>query len=83
MRRVLFSECDCNDLVYIPFGAEKGDCPHCHYGVLRREGFVEDKYNVKEGYICVNCGAMFVEAVPRNFKRIAVKKGLNYLRGRF
>lgn len=83
MKRDLFSECNCNELVYIPYGAEKGDCPHCYCGVLRREVEVENKYKVKEGYICYKCGAMFIEVFPRNFKRVSVKGGMNYHNGGF
>ena len=62
------------ELVFIPFGADKGDCPFCYPGVLRREGAVENRFNVKEGYVCDHCGTMFVELHGRYFKRIAVDK---------
>lgn len=65
------------DLVYVPYGADKGDCPHCFYGVLRRDAEVEKRYNVNEGYLCIKCGALFIEIFKRNFKRIAVKQKFN------
>lgn len=71
--RNLFSgnEYDLKDLVYIPFGADKGDCPYCYYGVLRRDEGIETKYSVREGYICPRCGVIFTELFKRRFKRIA------------
>lgn len=61
------------ELVFIPYGADKGDCPFCGY-VLRREGTVENRFNVKEGYVCDHCGTLFVELHGRYFRRIAVDK---------
>jgi hypothetical protein len=65
------------DLVYIPVGAEKGDCPHCYVGVLRREEEVQDVFHCREGYICANCGAIFLEKQPRYYGRVAVWKNHN------
>ncbi len=65
---------DSKELVYVPFGAEKGDCPFCFHGVLRREKNVEIRFNVREGYICGMCGALYIEKGMRYFKRIAVDR---------
>lgn len=78
MLRNLFNNYNYEELLYIPYGADKGDCPYCFYGVLRREEEVENKYNVREGYICPNCGAMFTELFKRNFRRVAVKQGIKH-----
>jgi len=64
------------NLVYIPYGAEKGDCPFCFTGVLRRDPDVEELYLMKEGYICARCGAVYEELVGRYFNKIAVDRGL-------
>ncbi len=72
----LFSDCNYEELLYIPYGADKGDCPYCFYGVLRREEEVEEKYKVNEGYICPTCGAMFTETFKRYFRRISVKQNI-------
>lgn len=75
-----FNNYNHEDLVYVPYGADKGDCPHCFYGVLRRESDVEKEYKVNEGYLCPRCGAVFLEVFKRNFKRIAVKKRLSKIK---
>ncbi len=76
MLHTIFNNCDYKELLYIPYGADKGDCPYCFYGVLRREEEVEIKYKVKEGYMCPTCGAQFTEFFKRNFRRIAVKQSI-------
>jgi len=60
------------ELVYIPYGAEKGDCPYCHTGVLRREEVVQSAFKRKEGYICAKCGTVFLEIGGRYYGRVAV-----------
>lgn len=60
------------EYVYIPFGADKGDCIYCPTGVLRRDEEVESVFNKREGYICPDCGAVFLEHSNRYFKRVAV-----------
>jgi len=80
MLRNLFNNYNYEELLYIPYGADKGDCPYCYHGVLRREEEVEQKYKVKEGYICPTCGAMFTELFGRNFRRIAVKQSIRQRR---
>jgi len=60
------------ELVYIPYGAEKGDCPYCFTGVLRREEDVQEQFHSKEGYICAKCGAVFLELGNRYYGRVAV-----------
>lgn len=65
---------DSKELVYVPFGADKGDCPFCYSGVLIREKKVETRFNVREGYVCSLCGAIYVEKGTRYFKRIAVDR---------
>ena len=67
---------DPEKLIYIPYGAEKGDCPYCYYGVLRRDPDVERIYKIKEGYICAKCGTVYEELFGRRFKRIAIDRGL-------
>lgn len=67
---------DQKELVYIPMGAEKGDCPFCYHGVLRRDPKVEDIYDLREGYICAECGIVYGEIFNRFFKRLAKDKGL-------
>jgi len=60
------------NLVYVPMGADKGDCPHCNGGVLRRENTVQESFSVREGYICARCGTVFIESdYRRYFKRVA------------
>lgn len=81
MLRNLFNSYNYEELLYIPYGAEKGDCPYCSRGVLRREEEVESKYKVNEGYICPDCGAVFTELFGRNFRRIAVQQGIRHRRG--
>ena len=71
-----------NELVYIPMGAEKGDCPYCYVGVLRREDDVQQAYNCKEGYICAECGTVFLELGNRYYGRVAVWRGLHRRRKR-
>lgn len=65
-------EYNLDELVYIPFGAEKGDCPFCFLGVLRREEDVQRVYKCKEGYICAKCGTVFLDQGNRYFGRVAV-----------
>jgi len=67
---------DVKSLVYIPYGAEKGDCPFCSFGVLRRDKDVESLYKMKEGYICAKCGCVYDEIFGRYFQKIAIDKGL-------
>lgn len=67
---------DVKNLVYIPFGAEKGDCPFCYYGILRRDPDVEKLYQIEEGYICAKCGCVYDEVFGRYFQKIAIDKGL-------
>lgn len=62
------------ELVYIPTGAEKGDCPYCFKGVLRRDGVVQKMYGCKEGYICADCGTVFLEVGHRYFGKDCPKK---------
>ena len=64
------------EYIYIPYGAEKGDCMYCRKGVLRKDVQVEMTFGSKEGYICPDCGAVFLEHSNRYFKRIAVWRGL-------
>jgi hypothetical protein len=54
---------DPKDLVFIPYGADKGDCPFCNSGVLARDIYVENSFCVREGYSCDICGTAFIEAV--------------------
>lgn len=65
------------ELVYIPMGAEKGDCPYCYTGVLRREGDVQEVFQCKEGYICAECGTVFLELGNRYYGRVAVWRSLH------
>ena len=51
------------DLVYIPYGADKGDCPHCLEGVLERDSTVESMFKVREGYKCDICCRNFIEGI--------------------
>jgi hypothetical protein len=76
--RKLIERCDYDqkELVYIPMGAEKGDCPYCYYGVLRRDPQVEEIYNLREGYICAKCGVVYAELYNRFFKKLAKDEGL-------
>jgi hypothetical protein len=62
------------ELVLIPYGADKGDCPFCFYGVLGRDTLIETKFNVKEGYSCDKCSSMFLELNKRYFRRIGVQR---------
>jgi len=64
------------ELVYIPYGAEKGDCPFCYKGVLRRDGNVQRTFNCKEGYICAECGTVFLELGQRYYGRVAVWRSI-------
>jgi len=50
-------------LIYIPHGADKGDCPFCQEGVLGRESQVERTFRVAEGYRCDLCGRAFIETI--------------------
>ena len=77
MLHVRPSEHDCQELIYIPMGAEKGDCPYCYTGVLRREDEVQKVFNCKEGYICAGCGTIFLEHSNRYYGRVAVWNGLH------
>jgi hypothetical protein len=52
---------DKNLFVYIPRGADKGDCLNCSTGVLYRDKTVEEAFGTKEGYRCDTCGTPFVE----------------------
>jgi hypothetical protein len=70
------NEYDRRMLVYIPTRAEKGDCPYCYTGVLRRDDDVQRVFNCKEGYICAECGTVFLEFGNRYYGRVAVWKGL-------
>jgi hypothetical protein len=54
---------DRKSLVFIPFGADKGDCPFCTAGVLARDFLVEQSFCVNEGYSCDKCRMSFIEAV--------------------
>ena len=56
-------EVNYKELVYIPAGADKGDCPYCSTGVLARDQEVEQSEQVREGYICDTCGRHFIKAV--------------------
>lgn len=47
--------------VYIPRGADKGDCLNCSTGVLFRDETVEEAFDVKEGYRCDKCHTPFIE----------------------
>ena len=76
MQHVRPSEYDRQNLIYIPMGAEKGDCPYCYTGVLRREDEVQNTYKCKEGYICAGCGTVFLELGNRYYGRVAVWGGL-------
>jgi hypothetical protein len=62
--------------VYIPHGAEKGDCPYCFTGVLFRNVDKEAVLGVRELYTCASCGIDFVEnfSVGRRYfsKRVPV-----------
>ena len=64
------------EFIYIPYGAEKGDCIYCKHGVLRREKQVEESFESREDYICAHCRAVFLEHSNRYFKRVAVWRGL-------
>jgi len=72
---------DKKELVYIPYGAEKGDCPFCSAGVLRRDYRIEEIYKSREGYICPVCGTIFSELCNRLFRRIAVNRSQKLRRG--
>jgi len=74
---------DHRELVYIPMGAEKGDCPYCFSGVLRRENEVQEAFKCKEGYICAQCGTVFLELGNRYYGRVAVWQGLHQCKRRF
>jgi hypothetical protein len=74
--------CNKDNLVYIPYGAEKGDCPYCFTGVLRREEEVQNKFSCKEGYICAQCGVVFLEKQRRYFGKITSYQGI-YKKKRF
>lgn len=61
--------CNKKEMVYIPFGADKGDCPYCINGVLQRDDNVEKNYDSKEGYVCPICVTPFLEINNRLFVR--------------
>lgn len=56
-------EVNYKELVFIPSGADKGDCPYCSTGVLARDSQVEQEHCVREGYVCDTCGRHYIEAV--------------------
>lgn len=60
-------EVERRDMVFIPIGADKGDCPRCIEGVLRREHEVEKQHKVREGYQCDTCGRHFIEGFSLRF----------------
>lgn len=64
------------EYIYIPYGADKGDCLYCPRGVLRRDEQVENSFEAREGYICPECGTVFLEHSNRYFKRVAVWRRL-------
>lgn len=68
MLKHLFSKYNCKELVYIPFTADKGDCPYCD-GVLRRDDELQEKLRMKETYRCNGCGLTFKELANRYFVR--------------
>jgi len=76
LRTKKLTNLDKKDLVYIPMGADKGDCPYCTTGVLRRDPDVEKIYNEREAYICARCGVIYVEMIKRYFKGLIRDKGL-------
>lgn len=47
--------------IFIPVGAEKGDCCVCSTGVLYRSETVEEAFGTKEGYRCDKCRTPFIE----------------------
>ncbi len=54
-------------MVYIPYNSDKGDCPYCKDGVLRREPAVERTFHVQEGYQCDTCSRFFIEGINFHF----------------
>ena len=74
----LFNRYNPKELVYIPYGSDKGDCPYCLKGVLRRDENIERKLEVKEGYLCTTCWSSFTEVGRRYFYYYPInKKKLN------
>jgi len=65
----LLSLYDNKELVYVPWGADKGDCPYCDKGVLRRDEKTEEIFRVSEGYVCDLCRTRFTELARRYFYR--------------
>lgn len=53
---------DKKNMVYIPVGAEKGDCPFCE-GVLYRDSKSESDFRVPEAYTCDCCSSRFFESI--------------------
>lgn len=49
--------------VFVPYTADKGDCPFCSDGVLERDSGVESYFNTSEGYSCNSCGRFFIESL--------------------
>jgi hypothetical protein len=68
----LFEEYNKGELVYIPEGAEKGDCPYCKVS-LERDLLCEGLMGIKEAYICPTCESIFVELARRYFIRNDLK----------
>ena len=60
-------------VVYIPDGADKGDCPYCFFGVLYRDAELQEQHTVAELYTCDLCREHFIENYKygrRNFTSI-------------
>lgn len=49
--------------VFVPYTADKGDCPFCSEGVLERDSNVESLFSTQEGYSCNSCGRYFIESI--------------------
>jgi len=52
---------DKTQFIYVPRGADKGDCVVCSTGVLFRDQTVEETFGTKEGYRCDTCNTPFIE----------------------
>ncbi len=58
-------------MVYIPVGADKGDCPFCITGVLARNSNIEKTLRVPEAYQCDTCARPFIEGIYMSFHGIS------------
>lgn len=57
-----------DECVYVPLGADKGDCPFCQEGVLGRNLEMQKLYKVDEAYQCDICGRIYIEGIRLMFR---------------